>query len=60
MNRTITVAGSLSRVIETVVNILTSEGIKKQGIDSNISVRYEKGWCTDKKLEKSLQMYCQM
>lgn len=41
-------AGSMSKVVETVVNVLLLDAVKKETENSGIEVRYEKGWCTEK------------
>ena len=43
-------AGSMSKVVETVVNVLALDGIKNELAGSDVTVRYEKGWCTDKEV----------
>lgn len=43
-------AGSMSKIVETVVNIMALDGIKNELADSDAAVRYEKGWCTDKEV----------
>ena len=41
-------AGSMSRVLDTPVNVLLPEAIRRELDGTGITVRYEKGWCTDK------------
>ena len=41
-------AGTTSSVVDTVVNIMALDGIRKEVEDTGIEVRYEKGWCTGK------------
>ncbi|HHV10848.1 MAG TPA: hypothetical protein GXX75_11290 [Clostridiales bacterium] len=46
-------AGSMSVVVDTVINVLALDGIKNEVAGTGIEVRYEKGWCTDKEFGKS-------
>lgn len=39
-------AGSISKVVETPVNIMALEGIRRLLEGSGVEVRYEKGWCS--------------
>lgn len=43
-------AGSMSKVVETVVNVMVLDGIKNELEGSGVTVRYEKGWCTQKEV----------
>lgn len=45
-------AGSISKVIETVCNVLPLQAIREEVKNDNINVVYEKGWCTDKEFDK--------
>ena len=49
-------AGSMSVVVDTIINVLALEGIKKEVNGTDIEVRYEKGWCTDKEFGKNGMM----
>lgn len=41
-------AGSMIRLVDTPVNIMTLQGIHNELADSNIQLLYEKGWCSGK------------
>ena len=43
-------AGSMSKVVETIVNVMALDGIKNELAGSDVTVRYEKGWCTEKEV----------
>ena len=45
-------AGSISPVVDTVVNVMALDGIRNAVADTDIEVRYEKGWCSDKEFKK--------
>lgn len=44
-------AGSISKVVETKVNIMALEGIKNEVKDTDIEVFYEKGWCSGREFK---------
>lgn len=44
-------AGSISKVVETTVNIMALDGIKEALKDTDIDVLYEKGWCSGREFK---------
>ncbi len=46
-------AGSMSKIVETVVNVMTLDGIKKELADTSVEITYEKGWCSGTEAVKS-------
>lgn len=36
-----------SPIVDTIVNVMPLDGIRNELADTDISVRYEKGWCTE-------------
>ncbi|RHR22566.1 hypothetical protein DWX43_21620 [Clostridium sp. AF19-22AC] len=44
-------AGSISKVVETTVNIMALEGIKTAVKDTDVEVLYEKGWCSGREFK---------
>ncbi|MFR8318387.1 MAG: glycoside hydrolase family 3 C-terminal domain-containing protein [Catenibacillus sp.] len=47
-------AGSMSKIVETVVNVMALQGIKNELADTDVKVIYEKGWCSGKETGKSM------
>jgi beta-glucosidase len=45
-------AGGMSKVVDTVVNVMALDGIRNAVKDSGVEVIYEKGWCSDKEFRK--------
>lgn len=44
-------AGSMSKVVDTPVNVMALEGIKRELEGSGVEVAYEKGWCCGKEFK---------
>lgn len=44
-------AGSISRLVDTVVNVTPLQGIMEEVEGSNMQVQFEKAWCTDKEVK---------
>lgn len=44
-------AGSISKVVETPVNILALDGIKNAVKDTDVEILYEKGWCSGREFK---------
>ncbi len=46
-------AGSISKVVETPVNVMALDGIRNLLSDSGVEVQYEKGWCSGRESKSS-------
>ncbi len=46
-------AGSISKVVETPVNIMALDGLKNAVKDTEVEIIYEKGWCSGREFKEN-------